>query len=132
MYVEPSALVAILNEEPDADALRNRLAVNATKVISVVGKVEASISMGRAMNNHELAPDLVEQFCLDAGISTVSIHADLFQDVVRAYQRYGKGTGHAAKLNFGDCFSYAFCKRHGMRLLFKGSDFSKTDVEPAL
>jgi len=47
---------------------------------------------------------------------------------VRAYARYGKGTGHPAQLNFGDCFSYAAAKRVGAPLLYKGADFSHTDL----
>ena len=50
---------------------------------------------------------------------------------VDAYDRFGKGTGHAAGLNFGDCFSYALAMALGERLLFKGDDFTHTDVEPA-
>jgi ribonuclease VapC len=60
------------------------------------------------------------------------VPADLIDEVLKAYQRYGKGTGHRARLNFGDCFSYAFAKRLKAPLLFKGEDFSKTDIEAAL
>lgn len=132
MYVEPSALVAILKEEPEAAVFRQRIAAASNKVISVVGKVEATISMGKAIRNHALSPTLVSQFCEDANISVVPIYPDLYDDVVSAYRRYGKGTGHAAGLNFGDCFSYAYCKKHGLPLLFKGDDFSKTDIQSAV
>lgn len=132
MYVEPSAIVAILKEEPDAQIYRDRLAVAPTKVISVVGKVEAAISLGRIVQDYEMGPRLVDRFCEEAKIATVAIQPDLFNDAVEAYRRYGKGSGHSAKLNFGDCFSYAYCKRHGIALLFKGDDFSNTDVLSAI
>ena len=50
----------------------------------------------------------------------------------RAYRAYGRGTGHPARLNLGDCFAYALAKATGEPLLFKGDDFIHTDVEPAL
>lgn len=132
MYVEPSAVLAILKEEPDAATYRDRLAVAPSKVITVVGKVEAAISLGRALNNYSLGPEVVERFCEDADITVVPIYPDLYAEAVGAYRRFGKGTGHPAKLNFGDCFSYAYSKLHNMPLLFKGDDFSRTDAVSAL
>jgi ribonuclease VapC len=61
-------------------------------------------------------------------VKVVDVPAGIFDEVMLAYARYGKGTGHSAKLNFGDCFSYAMAKRAGSRLLFKGNDFSQTDL----
>ena len=81
------------------------------------------------MSNHELAPALVDAFCEQSGIETVPIYPDLFDEVVKAYRRFGKGTGHPASLNFGDCFSYAYARKHGLPLLYKGNDFAHTDVE---
>lgn len=54
--------------------------------------------------------------------------ADLFEDVLQAYVRYGKGTGHPAGLNFGDCFSYAIARRRNLPLVHKGDDFARTDL----
>lgn len=60
------------------------------------------------------------------------VPADIFDDVVKCYVRYGRGSGQGAKLNFGDCFSYVMAKRLADGLiLFKGGDFSKTDLMPA-
>lgn len=132
MYVEPSAILAIMKEEPEAPALRRRLAAAPRKVISVVGKVEAAISLGRFMQNYDLGAVLVSEFCEQAGIEIVSVHPELFSEVMNAYRRFGKGTGHPAKLNFGDCISYGYAKRHGLPLLFKGNDFPMTDVDAAL
>ena len=132
MYVEPSAVLAILKEETDATAYRDRLAVASSKVITVVGKVEAAISLGRALNNYSLGPDVVDRFCEDADIAIMPVYPDLYAEAVGAYRRFGKGSGHPAKLNFGDCFSYAYSKLHNIPLLFKGDDFSRTDVASAL
>lgn len=132
MYVEPSAMLAILKEESDATLLMERLAVAPRKLVSVIGKVEAAISLGRSMKNHDIAPELVDGFCQQSGIEVVPVYPDLFDDVMKAYRRFGKGTGHPAGLNFGDCFSYAYSKRHGIPLLYKGDDFSRTDVEAAI
>lgn len=132
MYVEPSAIVAVLKEEADASMYMSRIAVASAKVITVVGKVEAAVSLGRSMQDQEYGALAVDRFCEHAGIATVPVYPDLYEDVMRAYRRYGKGTGHPAQLNFGDCFSYAYAKRHDVPLLFKGNDFSKTDIQSAL
>ncbi|MBX3569755.1 MAG: type II toxin-antitoxin system VapC family toxin [Rhizobiaceae bacterium] len=131
MYVDPSAMLTILKEEPDAAIYRDRLAAAPNKVITVVGKVEAAISLGRAMDDYQRGPDVVDRFCVEAGVTVVPIYNDLYAEAVSAYRRFGKGTGHPARLNFGDCFSYAYAKLHGMPLLFKGDDFSRTDAQPA-
>lgn len=132
MHVDPSAVLAILKEEPDAAVFRNRLMAAPVRAISIVGKVEAAIALGKAMRNYDLAPQVVTAFCEDANVVVSPVYPDLFEDALTAYKRYGKGTGHPARLNFGDCFSYAFAKRDGVPLLFKGQDFARTDVEPAI
>ncbi|HTV68734.1 MAG TPA: type II toxin-antitoxin system VapC family toxin [Rhizobiaceae bacterium] len=132
MLVEPSAILAVLKEEPDAQIFRDRIASVKSKVVLVVGKVEAAISLSRKLTNRDAAPGLVTRFCENAEIEVVSVHADIYEEATTAYRRYGKGTGHPAQLNFGDCFSYAYAKKHGVPLLFKGEDFSKTDIVSAL
>ena len=133
MYVEPSAILAIMKEEPEALGLRQRLAASPRKkMVSVVGKVEAAISLGRSLRDYDLASVLVGEFCEQADIDIVPVSPDLFSEVMKAYRRFGKGTGHPAGLNFGDCFSYGYSKRYRLPLLYKGNDFSMTDVEVAL
>ncbi len=131
MYVDPSAILAILLEEAEAPGFRERLASASDRLISVVGKVEAALSLGQKIENYEVARQSVSRFCDDARIAVLPVLPDVYDEVLKAYQRYGKGTGHPAKLNFGDCFSYAFAKLHEQPLLFKGEDFSKTDLKPA-
>lgn len=81
--------------------------------------------------NYDVARESIAQFCDEAGISVFPVQPSIYDGVLRAYRRFGKGTGHPAKLNFGDCFSYAFAKSSDQSILFKGDDFSRTDLRPA-
>lgn len=128
LIVETSALVAILLEEPETPELLTKIESSERRITTVVSAFETMISLGRALGNRELASGLVPLLFEEAGIEMVGIEPTLYEDLVAAYVRYGKGTGHAAQLNFGDCFSYAVAKRAKMPLLYKGEDFSKTDL----
>lgn len=127
MIVETSAIVAMMLEEPDAPGLMSRVH-NARCGTTVVNAFEAVLSVGRVIENYPLAKELVPEFLKEVGIEMVAIDAAAYAEVVDAYLCYGKGTGHPARLNFGDCFSYAMAKRAGVPLLYKGNDFSKTDL----
>jgi ribonuclease VapC len=63
-----------------------------------------------------------------AGIEILPITEEIGHLAIDAFDRYGKGRGHPAQLNMGDCFAYACAKAHGLRLLYKGADFSRTDL----
>lgn len=132
MFVETSALVAIVVAEEGSEDLAERMARGSSRVISAVTQVEAAIAVGRFHDgDYEFGSSQVADFVDRASIAVLDVPADLLNDVLETYSRYGKGTGHRARLNFGDCFSYAFAKRLGKPLLFKGDDFSKTDIEVA-
>jgi len=131
MYVDPSAILAILLEEGDASDLRQRLAASPNPVMSVVGKVEAALSLGQKLQDYEASREIIAQFCDDAAISVLPVQPSIYDEVLKAYRRFGQGTGHPAKLNFGDCFSYAFARMSDQPILFKGDDFSRTDLKPA-
>jgi len=128
MLVETSAIVAMMLEEPEAEALMEQVHSSDSPVTTVVNAFEAALSVGRTLNNHLLSAELVPQFLKSAGIEMVGVGAALYPAIVDAYLRFGKGTGHPAKLNFGDCFSYAYAKQIGVPLLYKGNDFAKTDL----
>jgi ribonuclease VapC len=66
-----------------------------------------------------------------AGVRTVSVTERETETALAAFSRYGKGRGHPAQLNLGDCFAYALAKNHRAALLFKGEDFDKTDIAAA-
>jgi ribonuclease VapC len=128
MYIETSAIVAILTEEPDAVELLSRLEASNAPFTSIVSKVEAALAIGKAMGNFRRSAELVEEFLDRLGVRTDAVSPDLYWEIMRTAASYGKGSGHAAKLNFGDCFSYAMAKRADGGLLYKGNDFAQTEL----
>lgn len=132
IYFEPSALVAILLEEPERDQFLAKVAHADRAVISVIGMVEATLSVGKAIQDYSAASAMVAGAVKRMGVNVVDVPANVYDDVITCYSRYGRGTGHGARLNFGDCFSYVMAKRlaDGF-MLFKGGDFLKTDIVPA-
>jgi ribonuclease VapC len=129
VIVDTSALMAILQREPEAPAFNGLLARTETPVISAATLVElCMVAEGRAGPAARME---VEALLSDAGIGVIPFtaeHALIAQD---GWRRYGKGR-HPAGLNLGDCFAYALAKSRGEPLLFKGGDFAQTDVKAAL
>ena len=124
MVVDTSALIAILLQEEDAQTYADAIAAAATAALSAASYVElAIVSFSRGVRGRaELEATLAE-----AAIDIVPVTLDQARLVAGAYERYGKGR-HAAALNLGDCFAYALAQSRGEPLLFKGTDFSLTDV----
>ena len=128
MIVDSSAVVAILNREPDAEYYEVAIATAPTCRMSIANALEASIVVegrGGAAAGHEL-----DLFLKTAGITLAPVTAEHFDVARSAWRRFGKGN-HPAALNFGDCVAYALAKTTGEPLLFKGGDFIHTDIEPA-
>ncbi len=125
MVIDPSALLAILLNEPEAEALARAISEGAPRLLSAAGLLEASIVI-EARLGEEAARDL-DLLIYRAGIEIVPVDAQQAEVARAAWRRYGKGN-HPAGLNFGDCFSYALAKVTGSSLLFKGGDFSRTDL----
>lgn len=128
MYVDTSAIVAILLDEPDAAALLEKLTRAPNRFTSIVSKVEASLALGKIGGEGVPAAQLVTDLLERLDIPVVAAEPLLFERVMEAARRYGKASGHPARLNFGDCFSYAFAKQAGAPLLYKGNDFARTDL----
>ena len=126
--VDSSALVAIIRGEPERRAFLSLLADAETPKMTSVTWVEVRMVAFGRLGDAGLATlsELVE----DAAIEIVSVSTALADSAFAAFRRYGKRR-HEAALNFGDCFSYALAKETQLPLLFKGDDFSKTDVIPA-
>ena len=125
MVIETSAILAILEAEPDAAAFAEAIERDPVRLVSAASVLEASIVVV-ARHGDEGAREL-DLLLLKAQAEVVPVtgeHAALGRD---AYVRYGKGR-HPAGLNFGDCFAYAVARASGEPLLFKGQDFSRTDV----
>ncbi len=126
--VDTSAIVALLHGEAEADIFAARIAAEDICVVSAVSVLEASIVLARSAGPAAW-PEL------DAMISSLELQirphdAALTQIARDAFLRFGKGR-HPARLNFGDCASYALAKSENCPLLFKGGDFAKTDIVPA-
>jgi len=130
--VDASAIVAILIREPDAEVLATILGRSRSPMTSPIAVFEAALAICRNRRSTVAeAQEDVAQFLVAAGIRTVSITEGDAATALDAFSRYGKGQGHPAQLNLGDCFAYAVAKNHGAHLLFKGNDFSRTDIRSA-
>ena len=127
MIIDTSVLVALLLREPDAAAFAETMMAAPVRRISAASYVElAAVIDGRG--------DPVLSGALDAsirasGIEIAPFTAEQARIARAAHQRFGRGSGHPARLNMGDCFSYALARDMGEPLLFKGGDFALTDIE---
>ncbi|MGA9864807.1 MAG: type II toxin-antitoxin system VapC family toxin [Acetobacteraceae bacterium] len=133
MFVDASAIVTILTREPDADALADALDGAQSSITSPIAIFEAALGVCRKRHASVAeARDDVLEFLGTASVRTVSITAKEADAALDAFARYGRGRGHPAQLNMGDCFAYAMAKAHPTKLLFKGNDFGKTDIGSAM
>ena len=129
MVVDTSALVAILLREPDADRIDRTLADAPMRLMSAVTRVELSLVIeGRYGEAGRMD---IERLLNDARIEIAAVTPQQADIAIDAFRRFGKGR-HRAALNIGDCFSYALARAIDQPLLFKGNDFSHTDIRPAL
>ena len=129
MFVDASAIVAILTGEAEADALADALEAAESPITSPVAVFEAALGLCRQRHARvaEATQD-VRDFLALAGVRIVPISEAEGLVALVAFARYGKGRGHPAQLNLGDCFAYAAARTHGGGLLFKGEDFARTDI----
>lgn len=130
VVLDSSALIAVLLHEPEAVAFTEFFPKAERLLLSAINYMETGIVWD---NQATLKPNPAD---LDILISVLKVNITpvdftLAQAARAAYRRYGKGR-HPAKLNMGDCFSYALAKQMGVPLLYKGKDFAKTDVISAL
>jgi ribonuclease VapC len=132
MFVDASAIVAILTREPEADALADVLEGAHSPITSPIAIFEAALGICRKRHaSVGEAHEDVREFLGMAGVRTVSVTEREAETALAAFSRYGRGRGHPAQLNLGDCFAYAVAKNHRTALLFKGEDFDKTDIPMA-
>ena len=130
MIVDTSALIAILNDEPDAATFAEAIAAAATVRMSAANYVELGAVIDSARD--PVASRRVDELLNVAGIGIEPVTRAQARRARDAYRDFGKRSGHPAALNFGDCFAYALATDLGEPLLFKGTDFAQTDVESAL
>jgi len=130
MVIDSSAVLAILFQEPEAPIFAAAIEAEQAPLISAASVVEVGavlLARGARSSRKDLA-----DFLRESGVRVEPVDRSQAEFALDAFERYGKGRGHPAQLNFGDCFSYALAKATGQPLLFKGADFSKTDVAPVL
>ncbi len=127
MIIDSSALIAILRDEPDAPTYAAAIESARSRRISAATYVEtaAVIDGARDPVASRRFDDLIEA----AGLTIEPLTEAQARIARAAYRDFGKGSGHPAKLNLGDCFAYALAKARNEPLLFKGSDFSHTDIK---
>jgi ribonuclease VapC len=129
MVLDTSALLALLLDEPDAEAFRVAVEEDTTRLVSAATLLETAVVI--EARKGEAGGRELDLLIHKAGIDIVAVDGDQISEARRAYRRFGKGR-HDAGLNFGDLFAYALTRTTGEPLLFKGSDFSKTDVRRVL
>ena len=129
MIVDASAMFAVLlfdrNETASCKILHNRKNLS----VSVVNFVEAGIKVDKDPDQER--PVLLDDMIAAFGIEIVPVSIEQGKLAREAHKQFGRGSGHPARLNLGDCFAYALAKLRGEPLLFKGDDFGKTDIEAA-
>ncbi|PRD44656.1 PIN domain nuclease [Phyllobacterium phragmitis] len=125
MVIDTSAIIAIALNEPEAAEFEMRIADDPVRLISAATMLEASIVIETRLG--EAGGRELDLWLYKAGIDIVAVDADQADLARRAWRRFGKGR-HRAGLNYGDCFSYALAVSRQEPLLFKGNDFSRTDI----
>ena len=133
MFIDASALVAILANEPGNAALARAIKLAAEPITSALAVFETATAVARKNGlSVEDAQTEVYAFLDLAGIRVVVLRDTEARGALAAYARYGKGQGHPARLNMGDCFAYACAQAHDVALLFVGDDFPQTDIRSAM
>lgn len=128
--LDSSALIAILAAEPDSDRFKRYIDDDPDAYVSAATLHEA-FCVANGERFRDGSARLAKMLALiDPAI--VAFDVDQFMASREAFVRFGRGSGHPARLNMGDCFSYALAKTRNLPLLFKGEDFIHTDIEPAL
>jgi ribonuclease VapC len=130
MIVDSSALVAILRGEPEGKSWAQIIDVSPVCRVSAANFLETAIVLDRS--HDPVVSHRLDEFLEVSQTIIEPVSEQQARIARRAYREFGKGSGHPAQLNFGDCFAYALARDKDEPLLFKGDDFSKTDVRSAL
>jgi ribonuclease VapC len=125
MVLETSALLALLLDEPEADAFSAAVEDDARRLVSAATLLETAIVI--EARKGDAGGRELDLLMHKAAIQVVAVDAEQVAEARRAYRRFSKGR-HVAGLNFGDVFAYALARSSGEPLLFKGTDFAATDV----
>jgi ribonuclease VapC len=127
--LDTSAIVAIALDEDEAETF-DRMIASEEALVGTPTLLETRLVLIQRMP--AFAAQFLQAFVSPAEVSSVPFTFDMYQSAAQAFERYGKGRGHPAGLNFGDCMAYAVAKHYDIPLLFKGRDFARTDIRSAL
>lgn len=130
MIIDTSALVAILRAEDDAATMAYAIEEATIRRISAANYLETAVVIDASRD--PVASRRFDELVEAADLSVEPVTREQAHIAREAYRDFGKGSGHKAGLNFGDCFAYALAKSVGEPLLFKGNDFIHTDVTPVV
>jgi ribonuclease VapC len=130
MIVDTSALLAILRDEPEAEVCARAIESSAVRRVSAGNFVEAAVIIDASRD--PIASRRFDDLLKEAHIAVEPVTEAQARIAREAYRDFGKGSDHPARLNFGDCFAYALAKATGEPLLFKGNDFTQTDINSAI
>jgi ribonuclease VapC len=130
VIVDSSAIIAILADEPEASAFSSALEAAPNVAIAAPTLVELYVVADRARDAR--ARSALDDLLRAVDLEIVAFTAEHATIARQAHRNFGRGSGHPAKLNFGDCFAYALAKATGEPLLYKGDDFGHTDIRSAL
>lgn len=128
MILDSSAIVAVICREPGYEKLLDKIAAAKNLFIGAPSMAETELALTIKLQRD--AGAVVEQFLAESGVTVLPFSREHVSIFLEAFLRYGKGR-HAARLNMGDCFSYATTKLAGQPLLFVGDDFTRTDLPAA-
>jgi len=126
MILDTSAIIAILQLEPEAAAIVHAVEVNRPVKVSAANWLEATVVVDG--NRSPALSRRFDEFLQEARVEIEPVTARQAELAREAYRAFGRGSGHPAHLNFGDCFAYALAMETNEGLLFKGRDFGYTDV----
>src|SRR5664279_366462 len=129
MIIDSSALIAILRDEPDSNVCAIAIERNVNRRLSAANFVETALVIDGSRD--PVASRRFDDLIREAQIVIEPVTEAQARIAREAYRDFGRGSGHPAKLNFGDCFAYALARTTGEPLLFKGDDFIQTDIIPA-
>jgi ribonuclease VapC len=130
VIVDSSALVAILRDEPEAEAFAQALDTAPRCLMSAASFLETAIVVDRSQS--AIPGRRLDELIRELEIVIEPVTEEQAHIARQAYRDYGRGSFHPARLDFGDCFAYALARATGEPLLFKGDDFRHTDIASAL
>jgi ribonuclease VapC len=130
VIIDTSALIAILRDEPEAADCARAIEAASDRRISAANFVEAAIVIDGSRD--PVASRRFDDLVREAQLVIEPVTEAQARIAREAYRDFGRGSGHPARLNFGDCFAYALARARGEPLLFKGADFAHTDIARAL